>query len=205
MNARVSFVVGVVAAVAVAPALVSARAVVGQPAPPFTLADTHGKSHRLADFSGKRVVLEWWNHECPFVNKHYGGGSMQKLQKEWTGKGVVWLTISSSAPGEQGHVDAARADALMKEKGAAPTAVLLDPDGTVGRAYGARTTPHMFVVDAKGTLVYAGGIDDKPSTDQADLATATNYVQAALEDLAVGRTVAVPTSEPYGCAVKYAD
>ena len=205
MNARVSFVVGVVAAVAVAPALVSARAVVGQPAPPFTLTDTHGKSHRLADFAGKRVVLEWWNHECPFVNKHYGGGSMQKLQKEWTGKGVVWLTISSSAPGEQGHVDAARADALMKEKGAAPTAVLLDPDGTVGRAYGARTTPHMFVVDAKGTLVYAGGIDDKPSTDQADLATATNYVQAALEDLAVGRTVAVPTSEPYGCAVKYAD
>lgn len=205
MNPRVLFVVVCAAALALAPTAASAGAVVGQPAPPFTLTDSHGQSHTLSDFEGKTVVLEWWNYQCPFVNKHYGGGSMQKLQKEWTGRGVVWLTVSSSGPGKQGYVDAASADSIMKGKGGAPTAILLDHDGSVGRAYGAKTTPHMFVIDAKGTLAYAGGIDDKPSTDQADLATATNYVRAALEELSAGRAVSTPTSDPYGCAVKYGD
>ncbi|MCG6926120.1 MAG: thioredoxin family protein [Acidobacteria bacterium] len=206
MNARFSLVVVcVTSAVALAPASASAGAVVGQPAPAFTLADSNGSSHTLSDFKGKLVVLEWWNYQCPFVNKHYGGGNMQKLQKEWTDKGVVWLTISSSGPGKQGYVDEASANSIMKEKGGAPTAILLDHDGKVGRAYGAKTTPHMFVIDETGALAYAGGIDDKPSTDQADLATATNYVQAALEQLSAGEAVTVPTSDSYGCGVKYAD
>jgi peroxiredoxin len=205
MNSRVSFVLACTVALALAPEVVAAGAVVGQPAPPFTLVDSHGKSHSMSDLEGRLVVLEWWNCECPFVNKHYGGGSMQRLQKEWTGKGVVWLTISSSGPGKQGYVDGPSADSFMKEKGGAPTAVLLDHDGKVGRAYGAKTTPHMFVIDKKGTVAYAGGIDDKPSTEQADLATATNYVQAALEELSAGRPVSTPTSDPYGCSVKYAD
>jgi peroxiredoxin len=182
-----------------------AQAVVGQAAPAFALADSNGKARSLADFKGKTVVLEWWNFECPFVGKHYGSGNMQKLQKEWTGKGVAWLTVNSSAPGKQGHVDAAKANALMKEKGGAPTAVLLDPDGRVGKAYGAKTTPHMFVIDPKGTVVYAGGIDDKPSTDQADVAAARNYVQAALAEVTAGKRVTTATSQPYGCSVKYAD
>jgi peroxiredoxin len=190
---------------AFAPTAAPAAAVVGQGAPAFTLTDSNGQTRSLSDFKGKIVVLEWWNYQCPFVGKHYGGGNMQKLQKTWTGRDVVWLTVSSSAPGKQGYVDGAKANELMKEKGGAPTAILLDHDGTVGRAYGARTTPHMFVIDKKGTLVYEGGIDDKPSTDIADLATATNYVQAALEEVSAGRPVSTPTSEPYGCSVKYAD
>jgi peroxiredoxin len=183
----------------------SAEAVVGQPAPAFTLADSHGKSHSLASFAGKVVVLEWWNPECPFVQKHYGSGNMPKLQKEWTAKGVVWLTVNYSAPGKQGHVDGAKANALMKEKGGAQTAVLLDHDGKVGKAYGAKTTPHMYVIDAKGTLVYAGGIDDKPSTDQADIATARNHVAAALGEVTAGKAVTTATAQPYGCGVKYAE
>ncbi len=182
-----------------------AAAVVGDPAPAFTLTDTNGQAHSLAGLRGKTVVLEWWNYECPFVGKHYGSGSMQNLQKEWTAKGVVWLTISSSAPGKQGYVDAAKADAWMKGKGAAPTAVLLDHDGKVGRAYGAKTTPHMFVIDPKGTVVYAGGIDDKPSTDQADIATAKNLVSAALAEVTAGKRVTTAISQPYGCGVKYGD
>jgi peroxiredoxin len=201
--ALVAVVLAVLAALVPGPA--RAAAVVGQPAPAFTLTDSHGKAHSLADAKGKVVVLEWWNFECPFVAKHYGSGNMQKLQKEWTAKGVVWLTLSSSAAGKQGHVDGAKASALMKEKGGAPTAVLLDHDGKVGKAYGAKTTPHMFVIDAKGTIVYAGGIDDKPSTDQADIATAKNYVSAALAEVLAGKAVTTATSQPYGCSVKYAD
>jgi peroxiredoxin len=203
---RLGFVlvaIAVLAAAGAGPA--AAVAVVGQPAPSFTAADSHGKARSLADFQGKVVVLEWWNFECPFVGKHYGSGNMQRLQKEWTGKGVVWLTVSSSAPGKQGHVDGAKADALMKEKGGASTAVLLDHDGKVGRAYGAKTTPHMFVIDAKGRLVYAGGIDDRPSTDQADIASAKGYVGAALSEVLAGKPVTTPTSQPYGCSVKYAE
>ena len=201
--AFVAIAFAVVAAVGASRA--DAVAVVGQPAPAFTLADSHGKAHSLADFKGKVVVLEWWNFECPFVGKHYGSGNMQRLQKEWTAKGVVWLTVSSSAPGKQGHVDGAKANTLMKEEGGAPTAVLLDHDGRAGKAYGAKTTPHMFVIDAKGAVVYAGSIDDKPSTDQADIATAKNYVSAALAEVTVGKAVTTATSQPYGCGVKYAD
>jgi peroxiredoxin len=203
---RIVFVVtafAVLAALDASPA--AAMAVVGQPAPSFSLADSNGKPHSLADYKGKTVVLEWWNYQCPFVGKHYGSGSMQKLQKEWTGKGVVWLTVSSSATGKQGYVDGTRANALMKEKGGAPTAVLLDHDGKVGRVYGAKTTPHMFVIDARGTVVYAGGIDDKPSTDQAEIATARNFVAAALAEVTAGKPVTTPTSQPYGCSVKYAE
>jgi hypothetical protein len=130
---------------------------------------------------------------------------MQRLQKEWTAKGVVWLTVSSSAAGKQGYVDGAKANILMRERGGAPTAVLLDHDGTVGRGYGAKTTPHMFVIDGKGTVVYVGGIDDKPSTDQADIATARNYVSAALAEVTAGKPVTTASSQPYGCSVKYAN
>ncbi len=182
----------------------AADAVVGRPAPAFTAADGQGKTRSLDEFKGKLVVLEWWNPDCPFVGKHYGSGNMQKLQREWTAKGVVWLTVNSSAPGQQGYMNAAEANATMKEKGGAPTAVLLDPDGTTGRAYGAKTTPHMFVIDRTGTLAYAGGIDDKPSTDQADVPTARNYVAAALEALTAGKPVITKASQPYGCGVKYA-
>jgi len=201
---RLAFVAvafAVAAAAGVRPS--GAAAVVGDPAPAFTLTDTNGQTHSLAGLTGKTVVLEWWNYECPFVGKHYGSGNMQRLQKEWTAKGVVWLTISSSAPGKQGYVDAAKANAWMKEKSAAQTAVLLDHDGRVGRAYGAKTTPHMFVIDPKGTVVYAGGIDDKPSTDQADIATAKNFVSAALAEVTAGKRVTVAASQPYGCSVKY--
>ena len=179
------------------------QVVVGQKASAFTATDTEGRTRSLSEFQGKVVVLEWWNPQCPFVGKHYGSGHMQKLQKEWTARGVVWLTIDSSAPGEQGNVDAAQANALIAQRGAQPTALLLDPQGTVGRAYGARTTPHMFVIDATGTVVYAGGIDDKPSTDREDIATAHNFVEAALAEVTSGRKVSTATSRPYGCSVKY--
>jgi peroxiredoxin len=201
----VGLAAGLVVAAAFAPSPASAAAVVGQAAPAFTLTDSNGQTRSLADFAGKVVVLEWWNYQCPFVGKHYGSGHMQKLQKAWTGKGVVWLTISSSAPGKQGYVDGAKANTLMSERGGAPTAVLLDHDGTVGRTYGARTTPHMFVIDKTGKVVYAGGIDDTPSTDLADIETAKNYVQAALEEVTAGQPVSTPASDPYGCSVKYAD
>ena len=182
---------------------VHAAAVVGQPAPPFALADTNGKSHALADLQGKTVVLEWLNHDCPFVRKQYDSGNMQGLQKKYTAEGIVWLSIVSSAPGKQGSYPPAKANELTASKGASPTAVLIDADGTVGRAYGAKTTPHMYVIDPKGVLVYAGAIDDKPSTDPDDVKGARNYVDAALTELRAGRPVTTPTSTPYGCSVKY--
>jgi glutathione peroxidase-family protein len=179
-------------------------AVVGKAAPDFTLSDSNGKSHTLSSYRGKHVVLEWVNFGCPFVGKHYGSGNMQKLQKAYTAKGVVWLSINSSATGKQGYYPAAEINTLLGEKGAAPTAYLIDTDGKVGHAYGARTTPHMYVVNPAGTLVYAGGIDDKPSTDVADIPGATNYVAAALDDALAGKPVRTTTSKPYGCSVKYA-
>jgi peroxiredoxin len=199
---RTAFFLAVAAVAAAVPA--RAQAVVGRAAPAFTLTDSNGTAHSLADLKGKVVVLEWWNYECPFVGKHYGSGSMQKLQKEWTARGVVWLTVSSSAPGKQGYVDGAKANTLMEEKQGAPTAVLLDHDGKVGRAYAAKTTPHMYVIDANGVVVYAGGIDDKPSTDTTDIATARNHVAAALAEVTAGKAVTVASSPPYGCGVKYA-
>ena len=180
-----------------------AAATVGQPAPAFTLTDTKGTTHSLADFAGKTVVLEWFNHECPFVKKHYGAGNMQRQQAAATGKGVVWLTINSSAPGKQGHVNAEQANAILAEWKSSPTAFLLDHDGTVGRAYGAKTTPHMYVIDGAGVLRYNGAIDSNPSADPADIPGATQYVEAALGDLAANRAVARGTTQPYGCSVKY--
>jgi peroxiredoxin len=185
------------------PAAASAGAVVGQPAPAFNLPDASGGQEALSSFKGKYVVLEWVNFECPFVGKHYGSGNMQKLQKTYTGKGVVWLSINSSAGGKQGALDAAKATALVKEKGAAPTAFLLDSEGAVGQAYGAKTTPHMFIIDPSGKLIYNGAIDDRPSTDKADIATARNYVQAALDEAMAGKPVTTTSSQPYGCSVKY--
>lgn len=176
---------------------------ISQPPPAFRALDSNGKARSLADFKGKTVVLEWTNAECPFVKKHYSG-NMQALQKAAAKDGVVWLTINSGAPGKQGHVDGAGADAIVKAKGAAPAAYLLDPQGAIGRAYAAKTTPHMYIVDPAGKLVYMGGIDDTPTADVADIKTAKNFVTAALADLKAKRPVAVATSKPYGCSVKYA-
>ena len=177
---------------------------VGKPAPGFTLPDSDGKQHALADYRGSYVVLEWTNHECPFVRKHYNSGNMQKLQKEATAEGVVWLSVISSAPGTQGHVSPAEANELTRERDAAPSAVLMDPEGTVGKAYGARTTPHMYIIDPQGTLIYMGGIDDKPSTRLSDVETATNYVRVALAEVKDGKPVSDAVTRPYGCSVKYA-
>lgn len=177
---------------------------VGQPAPAFSVKDTNGKTVSLADLKGKTVVLEWSNHECPFVKKHYTGNNMQTLQKKWTGQDVVWLTIVSSPVGEQGYVDAAEANKLTTERGAAPSSVLLDPKSQIARAYGAQVTPHMYVIDKTGKLAYAGGIDDKPSTRIDDLKGAKNFVDSALTELAQGKAVSTTTARPYGCTVKYA-
>ncbi|MBD2775571.1 thioredoxin family protein [Iningainema tapete] len=176
---------------------------VGQPAPDFTGVDSNGKSHRLSDFKGKVVVLEWTNHQCPFVKKHYDSGNMQKLQKSANGKGVVWLSINSSAPGQQGNVNGAQANELTKSRGAAPTAVLLDSDGKIGRLYNARTTPHMYVIASNGTLAYMGAIDSISSSDQADVPKAKNYVSAALDTVSKGQKVDPSVTQPYGCTVKY--
>jgi AhpC/TSA family len=180
-----------------------AAAVVGQAAPAFQLADLNGETVKLSDFKGKFVVLEWVNFECPFVRKHYGSENMQKLQKTYTGKDVVWVTICSSAPGKQGHLTADEAKEITKEKGASPTRFLLDPKGVAGKAYGAKTTPHMYVIDPKGKLLYNGAIDDTPSTKVADIPTSKNYVVAALDAALAGKAVPTSTTKPYGCSVKY--
>jgi peroxiredoxin len=185
--------------------LSSQAAEVGKPAPAFTLKDTKGTSHNLADFKGKTVVLEWINHDCPFVVKHYSGGNIQSLQKEYTGKGVVWLSIASSAPGKQGHLSPEAWNKITAEKGASPTAVLLDEDGKVGKLYNAKTTPQIAIINAEGLLVYAGAIDSIKSTNAADVAKATNYVKAALDEVLAGKPVSTASTEPYGCSVKYAN
>lgn len=176
---------------------------VGKPAPKFSVSDTQGKGWSLEALAGRSVILEWTNHDCPYVRKHYGSKNMQGLQKEATRAGYVWLSVISSAPGKQGHVTPAAADELTAKRGAAPTAVLLDESGDVGRAYGAKTTPHMYIIDPKGTLVYMGGIDDIRSSDPADVPKAMNYVRAAMADIAAGRPIAQPVTPPYGCSVKY--
>jgi len=175
------------------------------PAPDFTLADIDGKTHKLSDYRGKFVALEWHNPDCPFVRKHYDSGNMQKLQSQWGKKGVVWLTICSSAPGKQGYYEAQDVEKQMKKSKSAATAYLRDTDGKVGRLYGAKTTPHIFVINPDGVLIYAGAIDDKPSTKQADIKGATNYVQACLDAATSGKVVATKATAPYGCSVKYAD
>jgi peroxiredoxin len=178
---------------------------VGDPAPDFTGADINGQGHKLSEYRGKFVVLEWHNQGCPYVRKQYNSGNMEKLQKEWTQKGVVWLTIISSAPHTQGYVTADQEKEYLKEKGASPTTVLLDPDGAIGHLYSAKTTPHMFVIDPKGTLVYNGAIDDHPTTDVADIPNSKNYVTAALQEAMSGKPVTEPSTRPYGCSVKYKD
>jgi peroxiredoxin len=176
---------------------------VGQSAPVFELMDTQGKSVKLSDFKGRHVVLEWTNPGCPFVVKHYGSQNMQGLQKEAAAKSVVWLSISSTAQGHADHLAPAALAAQYKQWGAAATAMLMDDSGQVGRAYGARTTPHMYIIDPKGVLVYAGGIDDKRTANPEDVKTAKNFVRAALAESLAGKAVSTPTATPYGCSVKY--
>jgi peroxiredoxin len=175
---------------------------IGQPAPNFSAPDADGRTRSLSQYRGKTVVLEWTNADCPYVKKHYSG-AMQSLQRDAARDGVVWLSIVSSAPGEQGHVTGAQAKQLTTSRNAAPSAVLLDPSGAVGRLYGAKTTPHMFVINPQGRVVYAGGIDDVPSNKVEDLQRAKPLVRLALADVKAGRAVAIPASRPYGCAVKY--
>ncbi len=177
---------------------------VGEAAPAFELKDTQGKPVKLADFKGRHVVLEWTNPGCPFVVKHYGAKNMQALQKDATSRNVVWLSINSTARGHSDHLaPAALQDKLLKDWGASPTAVLMDESGSVGRAYAARTTPHMYVIDPAGKLVYAGGIDDKRTANPADIPGAKNFVRAALADSLAGKAVATPSATPYGCSIKY--
>jgi peroxiredoxin len=176
---------------------------VGKPAPEFALKDLAGKEHKLSDFKGKTVVLEWVNYGCPFVKKHYDSKNMQTLQKEATADGVVWLQICSSAPGKQGNATPGEAKAKSAEYGAASTAYLVDESGTVGKLYNAKTTPEMFVINKDGTLVYKGAIDDNSSPSPDTVAGATNYVKAALKSLADGQPVATASTKPYGCSVKY--
>jgi peroxiredoxin len=180
-----------------------AAAQVGKPAPKFTLPASNGKSVDLSQYKGKLVVLEWFNHGCPFVKKQYDSGNMQALQKEYTGKGVIWLSICSSAPDKQGYGTADKHNADAKACNAAPTAVLMDVDGKVGRLYGAKTTPHMFVIDKKGELVYAGAIDDHPDTDISSIKGSKNFVKEALDELLSGKVVATSSTKSYGCSVKY--
>lgn len=186
------------------PALAFANAAVEAPAPAFTAQTADGKTVNLADFKGKTVVLEWTNHDCPYVKKHYGSGNIQSQQKAAAAQGVVWLQVISSAPGQQGFVDGATAKKLNADRGAAPTATLLDPKGELGKLYGAQTTPHMYVIKGDGTLAYKGGIDSIASAKAEDIAKAEPYVTDALAAVAAGRKVEKASTRPYGCSVKYA-
>jgi peroxiredoxin len=176
---------------------------VGTSAPDFSLTDSKGKTQTVSQYKGKYVVLEWFNPECPFVKKHYGSGNMQKLQEEFTGKGVVWLSIDSSAPGLEGHLSAEQANAKITEWKTKQTALVLDPDGKAGRSYGAKNTPHMFVINPEGKIVYEGAIDSKATPNPSDIASSTNYVKVALEESLAGKTVSNANTKPYGCSVKY--
>jgi peroxiredoxin len=182
---------------------VVAKPVIGQPAPDFSVTDASGKTQGLSAYKGKTVVLEWNNPECPFVRKHYGAHNMQSQQADASAQGVVWLTVNSAAVGKQGHMDAPAATAYVAKNEGKEAAYLLDADGKVGHAYDAKTTPHMYVIDKDGVLRYMGGIDSIASTDTDDIPKATQYVRQALAELASGKPVSVPTSEPYGCSVKY--
>jgi peroxiredoxin len=185
-----------------APALAAVE--IGQMAPEIETVDVNGEAFKLSDHKGKTIVLEWTNHQCPFVVKHYGTGNMQATQKEALALGdVEWISIVSSADGKQGNVTPEEANAILSEAGAAPSAKILDASGAIGNAYGALTTPHMFVINAEGTLVYAGAIDDNSSPNPKTVEGATNYVLAALADVKAGNAVAIPQTQPYGCSVKY--
>ncbi len=192
------------ASAALASATLAQAVTIGQPAPAFEVKDASGKLVKLSDFKGKHVVLEWTNPNCPFVVKHYGTQNMQGLQKDATAKDVVWLSVSSTAPGHGDYLASKDLVAKYQSWGASSSALLMDDDGRVGKTYAARTTPHMFIVDPKGVLVYAGGIDDKRSANPADVATAKNFVKTSLAELLAGKPVSTPTSAPYGCSIKYA-
>jgi peroxiredoxin len=187
-----------------APALSSA-AKVGEAAPDFTGTASNGKTVRLSDYRGKFVVLEWHNNGCPFVRKQYNSGNMQRLQKEWTSQGVAWFTILSSAPGKQGYATASEENEFLAKEQAAPSAALLDPSGAIGHLYDAKTSPHMFVINQQGVIIYDGAIDDKPTTDVADVPGAKNYVSLALQEARAGKPVETAATRPYGCGVKYSD
>jgi peroxiredoxin len=180
-----------------------AEVIVGKVAPDFTLMDTHGKMRKLSDFKDKYIVLEWLNSDCPFVKAHYNSGVMQALQQKYTSKGCAWLSIVSSALGKQGNYSPAELNKKMTAWKSSQTAVLLDSDGKVGKLYGAKTTPHMFVINPQGILIYEGAIDDRPSTDKKDAMNAKNYVEAALDEAMQGKPVTTSHTQPYGCSVKY--
>jgi len=201
MSLRISILAAFTAAVVSSGAF--AAVTVGSAAPDFSLPDANGKTQTLSQYKGKTVVLEWNNPGCPFVQKHYSSGNIPKQQADATKEGVVWLTINSGASGKQGHLDNAGAQAFVAQYHAAPSAYLFDGDGKVGHLYGAKTTPHMYIIDAGGALRYMGGIDSIASTDKDDLAQATQYVPQALAELKAGKPISVKTSEPYGCSVKY--
>jgi peroxiredoxin len=176
---------------------------VGTNAPDFSLTDSKGKTQSVSQYKGKYVVLEWFNPECPFVKKHYGSGNMQKLQAEFTGKGIVWLTIDSNAAGKEGYLTAEQANAKMSEWKTKQTALVLDPDGKAGQSYGAKNTPHMFVINPEGKIIYEGAIDSKATPNPADITSATNYVKVALDESLSGKNVSTANTKPYGCSVKY--
>jgi peroxiredoxin len=176
---------------------------VGSAAPDFSLTDASGKAHSLSQYKGKYVVIEWFNPECPFVKKHYGSGNMQKLQQQYTGKGIVWLTIDSNAPGTEGNITPEQAQKIIASWKTHQTALLLDPEGKAGRAYGAKNTPNMVVIDLEGKIAYEGAIDSKATPNPADIPNSTNYVKAALDESLAGKAVTTPQTKPYGCSVKY--
>jgi len=176
---------------------------VGTTAPDFSLTDSKGKTQSVSQYKGKYVVLEWFNPECPFVKKHYGSGNMQKLQDEYTGKGVVWFSIDSSAPGSEGNLSPEQAEKVTTAWKTKHTALLLDPEGKAGRAYGAKNTPHMFVIDPEGKVVYEGAIDSKATPNPADIPSSTNYVKVALDESLAGKSVTTANTRPYGCSIKY--
>jgi peroxiredoxin len=193
------------AALAVAPVAAHAASDLGKPAPLFTATDSNGKSWSLAGLRGKVVVLETTNHDCPYVGKHYRSGNMQAQQREAAAEGVIWLTVASSAPGKQGYVTATQANEIVATRHAAPAAVLLDPESAIARAYGATVTPHMYIIDASGVLVYKGGIDSIATADRDDIPRAKQYVRAALAELLAGKPVTDASTRPYGCNLKYAE
>ena len=202
---RTNFYLILAALVLCAVPVLFAAAKVGDSAPDFTATASNGKTFRLADYRGKYVVLEWHNNGCPYVGKHYRSGNMQRLQKEWTAKGVVWFTILSSAPGQQGYVTAGEENSYLAKMQAAPTAALLDPSGEIGHLYDAKTSPQMVVINPQGVVIYDGAIDDKPTTDLSDIQGATNYVSLALQQSMAGKEVQTSATRPYGCSVKYGD
>ena len=203
MKNVMKFFMAALAAVGLLSSYVRADVTTGQPAPEFALTDTNGAKHSLSDFKGKFIVLEWFNPDCPFVHKHYDSGNMQALQKQYTSKGVIWLLINSSAAGKEGNYSASEFNAILKDKNATDTALLLDSKGEVGKLYGAKTTPHMFVINPDGILIYQGAIDNKPSPDPSDIATSKNYVRETLDSAMAGKPVEVAATKSYGCSVKY--